>query len=568
MSSPPTKIAIAGAGLAGMEAAKVLSQADNVEVLLIDRNSSMVFIPMLYQVATRSLKPEQIAYPIRHRFRRWPQVTVVQAKVAKVDFEQQHLWANSATALKFDYDYLILAMGSQSQFLGVPGASQHSFPMRTLAEAVALRDRISHCLGSNPAHQLDPTDAPSPALTFTVVGGGATGVELAGALAQLLQQWGYRLGQTARVVLVQSGDRLLKSYPAKSGDYAASYLRRRGVELRLGQKVSRVTAQTLELEGDAGQPLETHTVIWTAGLEAVRPNSPQAIAAGAQNKLKVSATLQLQGSPNAYAVGDLSQVAGQEAELNGVAQEAIQQGRTAAQNILRQRSGQAPAPFDYNNKGRLAIIGRGAGVGLIKGIELSGKLGGALAWLLWLEVHWLYLPGWRNRFSVLGSWLSSIFSRSGQSLNSHIPPQSRAFPMGIQTYLPLVGRTFLSSIFVYAGLNNLLNFSSTVERIGGMLPAPSLALAGNILCCLLGSLSLILGFKARWGAVLLILFLVPTNLIFHQFWNDGSETIPFLKNLSLIGALLFVNAYGAGPISVDGAERPVQQPLYSSVDRQ
>ncbi|MEO0408750.1 MAG: FAD-dependent oxidoreductase, partial [Cyanobacteria bacterium P01_A01_bin.135] len=503
---------------------------------------------------------------IAHRFRRRPQVKVLQGELEKVDFEQRALQVSSVTSLKLDYDYLILATGSQSRFLDVPGAAEHSWPMRTLEEAVALRDRLHRCFKQHPASRL-PLGSPSAALTFTIVGGGPTGLELAGALARLLEHQGYRLGQTARIVLIQSGDRLLKSYPKASGHYAARWLKQRGIELRLGHRVTQVSERAIVLSAKADfdgegasqtseEILATHTVIWTAGLEGNRPESPQALPT-AGSKLKVKPTLQLEDYPQVYSAGDLSHVLTQAQDLNGVAQEAIQQGRTAAENILRQRAAQAPAAFDYNDKGRLAIIGRGAGVGLIKNISLNGPLGGMVAWLLWLEVHWFYLPGWRNRLSVLRDWL--LPKAFAQSLFSHPQSQSTftpSHPTMLQTYLPLVGRSFLTSIFIYAGINNLLNFSSTAEGIGAMLPAPELALAGNILCCLLGSLSLILGFKARWGAILLILFLLPTTFIFHPFWSDSSETIAFLKNLSLVGALLFVFAYGAGPVSLDSKASP------------
>ena len=212
----------------------------------------------------------------------------------------------------------------------------------------------------------------------------------------------------ARVILLQSGEQLFPSYPQQLGNYTEKYLRRHGVKVHLNSKVSKVTPEAVYLEDNTS--IFTDTVIWTAGVLAATPETKQSVKTAAKDKIIVEQTLQLCGHKNVYGVGDVSYVDIQE-EFNGVAQEAIQQGKTAADNILRQMHGESLKPFDYFNKGRLAIIGKHAGVGKIGKFAIKGFI----AWFLWLEVHLLYLPGIRNRLGVLGNWLKNYFFGEGAS---------------------------------------------------------------------------------------------------------------------------------------------------------
>ncbi|NJK37386.1 MAG: NAD(P)/FAD-dependent oxidoreductase [Oscillatoriales cyanobacterium RM2_1_1] len=411
-----SRVVIVGAGFAGVEAAKALarsnsSRSNQIEVVLIDRNNYHTFIPMLYQVATAVIYPQQIAYPIRRMFRGQDAVRFFQAEVTGIDFEQRSV--QTSEGLQIDYQYLILATGSQSQYLGVPGAEEYAFPMRTLNDAVGLRNHLLSCLEQ--AVKLNDLEARQRWLRFVIVGGGPTGVELAGSLVQLISSALKRDFPTldrsdTQIILVQSGEGLFKGYPERLGTYTARWLRRQGVQVYLKTGVSRVTPTNVHLDsanmdssdqGHQADPwvIPTQTVIWTAGVEGAIPDPKPSLETTKRQQILAQPTLQVLTQPGVYAVGDLANIEGQ--SMNGVAQEAIQQGQTAARNILRQIEGKPPQPFDYHNKGRLAILGRHAGVAEIGRFAF----GGIVAWLLWLEVHWWYLPGLRNRFGVLGNWL-------------------------------------------------------------------------------------------------------------------------------------------------------------------
>lgn len=400
------RVAIVGAGFAGVEAAKTLAR-NGADVLLIDRHNYHTFIPMLYQVATAVLYPHQVVYPLRRLFRKFPQVRFVQAEVQKIDFERQIIYNKD---IEIDYDYLIIATGAQTKYLGVSGAPEYALPMRTLPEAIALRNWIfSRFEQAAKTHNIEERQR---LLTFAIVGGGPTGVELAGALNELIKSilrkdYLCLNPKQARVIIIQSGEELLASYPQPLGSYTARFLRNRGVKVYLNSRVCRVTREAVYLKD--GTILATNTVIWTAGVVPAIPKIKQTIETAEREKVTVEQTLQIKQYPNVYAVGDLSYVESQGKYFNGVAQEAIQQGRTAANNVLRQFIGKSPQVFKYHNKGRLAIIGCHGGVGKIGNFAFTGFL----AWFMWLCVHLFYLPGIRNRLGVLFNWLKCYFEGEG-----------------------------------------------------------------------------------------------------------------------------------------------------------
>ena len=407
MTSLKPRVVIIGAGFACVEAAKKLGK-HGVNVLLIDRHNYHTFIPMLYQVATTVLYPHQIIYPLRRLFRGFPTVNFLQADITKVDFDNQIVYANNVS---ISYSYLVIATGSQSQFLGVTGAPENSLPMRTLTDAIAIRNQVLSCFEQ--AAKVTDEKEITRLLTFVIVGGGATGVELAGSLNELIDSAFKKdypsLNSTqARVILLQSGEQLFPSYSQQLGNYTEKRLRRHGVKVHLNSKVNKVTPEAVYLEDNTS--IFTDTVIWTAGVLAATPETKQSVKTAAKDKVIVEQTLQLCGHKNAYGVGDVSYVDSQQ-KFNGVAQEAIQQGETAAENILRQIKGKSPQNFDYFNKGRLAIIGKHAGIGKIGKLELKGFV----AWFLWLEVHLLYLPGIRNRLGVFFNWLKYYLFGEGAS---------------------------------------------------------------------------------------------------------------------------------------------------------
>ncbi|NEP56229.1 MAG: NAD(P)/FAD-dependent oxidoreductase [Symploca sp. SIO2G7] len=392
------RVVIIGAGFGGMQAAQSLSKSE-ADILIIDRHNYNTFIPLLYQVAAAQIAPEMIAYPLRTIVRRGSRTRFLRAQVKRIDVVHQIVETDSIVV---SYDYLVIATGSQTQYLGVPGAAEHALPLRTLEQAIALRNHIFRCF-EQAAHETDAIRR-QRLLTFVIVGGGPTGVEVAGTLFELKRVLSKEYSsldlRDVQIVLVQSGKNLLLNLPERLGRYTSHRLRQLGVKVHLQTRVSCVTPISVKFQG--GASLSAATVVWTAGLEAALPNTAVELQQAHKQKAVVLPTLQLSGHENVYAIGDVASVQ-QEKPLSGVAPEALQQGVAVARNISRQLRGKAPQPFRYFNKGRLAIIGGYSGVGKIGPVLLTGFL----PWLMWLSVHLVYLPGFRNRLLVLLSWLHS-----------------------------------------------------------------------------------------------------------------------------------------------------------------
>ncbi|NET62096.1 MAG: NAD(P)/FAD-dependent oxidoreductase, partial [Symploca sp. SIO2E6] len=393
-----TRVVIVGAGFGGLQAAQSLAKTE-VEVLLIDRHNYHTFVPLLYQVATAELSPDLIAIPIRNLLRYSPNTKFLQAEVTEIDFALQLLQTSEG---EIPYDFLILANGSRTQFFGIPGALDYAFPLKTLADAVNLRHQIIQCF-EKAERELDDAKR-QQLLTIAIVGGGATGVELAGALVELIRgalQKDYpRLKpQEVKLILLQSGERLLAEFSPSLGKYTYRKLRQLGVRVMLNSKVCQVSADGVGLQDDLW--LNAATVIWSVGLAGALPTSSPTPAQTRKGKIEVLPSLQLSAYPEVFVIGDLAQVEHNQKPLAGVAPEALQQGVFVARNIQRQLRGKELKPFGYFNKGRLAIIGCYSGVGKIGSVKLTGFL----PWFMWLAVHLVYLPNWRNRLLILLSWL-------------------------------------------------------------------------------------------------------------------------------------------------------------------
>jgi NADH dehydrogenase len=410
-----------------MQAARSLANI-GADVLLIDRNNYNTFIPLLYQVAFAQLEPELIAYPVRTLFRRQRSVRFLLDSVQQVDLPLKQLHTTQET---ISYDYLVLATGSQTRRSPLPEIADYAWTLRSLRDAIALRNHIMTCL-ERAAHTPDAFQR-QQLLTFVIVGGGATGVEVAGALVELsrsLIRRDYPMLRRSEVqiVMLQSGDRLLPDLPPRLGTYTHKKLRQLGVDVHLGASISAVEPQGIYLHN--GQSIATETVIWTAGLEAALPDLTGSVEQNQRLKLSVLPTLQLEAFPEVYAIGDIANV--QALPLTGVAPEALQAGVTVARNIQRQIQGRSPHPFRYFNKGRLAIIGCFAGVGQIAGIPITGFL----PWFLWLAVHLVYLPGFRNRLLVFLSWLQAfgLGDRAARTIlphwTTHLPSANKSTAPG------------------------------------------------------------------------------------------------------------------------------------------
>ncbi|NDY42116.1 NAD(P)/FAD-dependent oxidoreductase [Dissulfurirhabdus thermomarina] len=393
-----SRVVIVGAGFAGLWAARTLAAA-GADATLVDRNNYHTFLPLLYQVAAAEVEPEHIAYPARGIFRRRRGIRFVMAEVRGADLDRRVLFTDGPALA---YDHLLLAPGSVPRFHGIPGADAHCFQLKELEQGIELRNHILTCFER--AAVTPEAKTRTRLLTFVIIGGGPTGVEYAGALAELVRgplakDFPDLDPGAARVVLLEATDGLLPGYPEKLGRYAARRLRRIGVEVRLGAAVTRVDPDGIEL---AGAPrLATETVVWSAGVRGHPLAGALGLPVTPDGRVEVLPTLQVPGRLEVFVAGDLCGWKGPDGRpLPLVAPAAVQQGRAAAANILRLARGETPVPFRYRDKGAMAVVGRGAAVVRIGRWAIAGLP----AWLLWLFVHILYLVGFRNRLAVLLDW--------------------------------------------------------------------------------------------------------------------------------------------------------------------
>jgi len=399
------RVVVVGAGFAGLSAARALI-GEPVDVTIVDQRNFHTFQPLLYEVATAGLESGDVAYPIRVIFGKAENVTYRLGTVIGVDWDRHGVLLEGGHCLSFDS--LIVASGATAKFFGIPGASEHSFPLYTLTDARRLRDHILRRLEDVDANP-DDADA-SGALTFVVVGGGPTGVEVAGALAELLdvavKHDGFSFERSAgRIILVDALDRLLTPFNRSAADYAATTLARRGIELRLGQLVNEVHTDSVELEG--GTIIPTRTVVWAGGVTVENTVAGELdVPTGPNGRLLVRPDLTVEGRDDVYAIGDAAAVlwgSGEDADrvCPQVAQVAIQSGNHAARQILARLEGRETQPFRYKDKGIMATIGRRAAITQFR----SGRvIRGTLGWLAWLALHLVYLVGFRNKIVVFVNW--------------------------------------------------------------------------------------------------------------------------------------------------------------------
>jgi NADH dehydrogenase len=422
------RVVIVGGGFGGLSCARALDGAD-VDVLLLDVRNYHLFTPLLYQVATALLDPSDIAYPFRTVFRRSSNVRFRQARVTGVDFDARTVTVSAGDTIA--YDTLVLATGSANAYFGNPQLAERTIGMKALDEAMRLRNHVLSCL-ERAAQASDPVQR-AEWLTFVIVGGGPTGVEYSGALAELL---GMVLGRdfpeldpgSARVVLVEGSDRLLGPFHPRLGAYAADTLRSRGVEVRLSTLVRDATdtgAVLTSTRDRVDSRIGARTIVWSAGVGPTDPLPDKAASSGSRRldrgdtprppgepgddgstdvarsrsrRLEVDGCLRLR--PGVFAIGDVASVrpGGAEPELPMLSPPAMQEGRYVARAILS--GGEPDRPFHYRDKGTMATIGRRAAVAQVGPVRLRGFLG----WLTWLVVHLYYLIGFRNRAAVLASW--------------------------------------------------------------------------------------------------------------------------------------------------------------------
>jgi len=409
----PHRVVIVGGGFGGLYAAQKLGRAP-VVVTLVDQRNFHLFQPLLYQVATGGLSPADIASPLRAVLSGQKNTRVLQGEVVDFDLEGRRVLLQDGD---LPYDTLIVAAGAASHYFGRPEWGESAPSLKTVEDALEIRRRVFSAFEAA-EREIDP-DARRAWLTFVVVGGGPTGVELAGALGELAHHTlknDFRSFNpaNARVLLLEGADRILPPYPEQSSAEAVEALERLGVEVRAGVKVTEIRGSEVTLQvGEEEEVLQARTVLWAAGMKASPLGEILARRAGAEvdrgGRVIVNEDLTLPGHPEVYVLGDLAHTRGEDGHsLPGVAPVAIQQGQFVAERIARRGSGKAPTRFRYHDKGSLAVIGRHAAVAAIGRLRLKGFL----AWMVWMFVHILYLVEFDNQVLVLFQWAWSYFTKN------------------------------------------------------------------------------------------------------------------------------------------------------------
>lgn len=389
--APKKEVVIVGAGFGGLACARKLRKSGSFRVTLIDRNPYQLFSPLLYQVATASLPEDDIAFPVRTAYR---EVHFIRAEVTNIDTAGKVITLSNGKTLS--YDDLILAVGSEGTTFGIPGVAEHTLQMKSVVDARAIRTSLLRNYES-----VEDGILPIESLNVVIVGGGPTGVELAGAVRELqgeIKREFEHLAPKATVTLLEAGPRLLPSFQPSSSEHARKVLTKMGVNVRLDAAVVEATPTSLKLKD--GTELVAGTRIWAAGV--VAPPRWKVLGDTERgNRIKVNPFLQLNDST--WVVGDIASFAGADGRpLPMIAPVAIQQGRHVARQLIRRERGEGFEEFTYRDKGQMATIGRRKAV-----VEVRPwlRFSGTLAWLTWLALHLAYLSGGRNRTSIFADWV-------------------------------------------------------------------------------------------------------------------------------------------------------------------
>jgi NADH dehydrogenase len=403
------RVVIIGGGFGGLRAAKILGNSGKVRVTVLDRRNHHLFQPLLYQVATASLNPSDIAVPIRQLLARFPDTNVLMENVVSVDLAAKEVVTDSD---RHAFDYLIMACGSTHSYFGHGEWEPLAPGLKTVEQALEIRRRILTALEL--AEKEKDAKAQARLLSFVVIGGGPTGVELAGALAELAHsivatEFDNIKSEMIRVILVQGDDRLIPAFTPGLAEKAKLALEKKGVQVMMGRHATEITAQGVRL-GEEG--IESATVLWAAGVKPSPLNGMLGVPLDKQGRVIVAEDLSVPGHPETFVIGDQAHFDTPKGPLPGLAPVAMQQGVAAAANILRRLDQRPGKPFRYLDKGIMAVIGRAFAVSEFHGLALSGFP----AWVMWLFVHIMYLVGHRNRVIVLINWAWSYltFSRGAR----------------------------------------------------------------------------------------------------------------------------------------------------------
>lgn len=401
-------VVIVGAGFGGLEAAKKLAGAP-VQITIIDRYNYHLFQPLLYQVAIAGLVPSQIAYPLRTIFRRQKNINFQMGEVSAIDFNGHFIRADGSVIA---YDYLIVAVGGQTNFFGLNAVQENGFQLKNIESAVNTRNHLLHIF-EEASREADP-ERRRALLTFVVVGGGPTGVETAGALAELIthvlaKDYPYMDLHEVRVLLLEAAPSVMMTYPDELREATNKLLRSKNVDIMVNAKL--VDYNGLEIKLASGDRIKTHTVIWTAGVRSAEITDTFGVQQASSGRVRVESTLQLPGHPEVFIIGDAAYVEDSKGQpLPMLATVAQQQAKAAARNIRNILKGKKTEPFHYKDPGLLATIGRNAAVARIWGLSFSGFI----AWVIWVGLHIFRLIGFRNRLLVLINWAWDYFFYENQ----------------------------------------------------------------------------------------------------------------------------------------------------------
>jgi NADH dehydrogenase len=408
-TKPGTHVVIVGGGFAGLGCARKLAKRDDVRVTLIDKNNYHQFQPLLYQVATAELGSGDVATSLRQSLRNHANVDVKMSEVMVADPNSRTV--TTRDGLSYQGDFLVLAAGSQANFFNTHGAEQNSFPLYSLEEAQRLRSRV---LAVFEDADRDPGLVEKGALNFVIIGGGPTGTELAGALADMINLTMTReypdLAVTrAQVYLVEHGSTLLAPFSVEAHEYAARTLQRKGVRLMLAQAVTEVASDRVSLSD--GTTIPTRTVVWAGGLMAAPLSDNSGLPRARGGRIEVQPDLTVKGFPGVYALGDFANIPGEDGQpLPQLASVAQQCGVWTANNILAEIAGKPRTAFHYHDKGIMAMIGRDAAVAEVG--KRRHELDGPIAFAAWLGVHALLMTGVRERVEAFIDWAWDYFSKN------------------------------------------------------------------------------------------------------------------------------------------------------------
>jgi len=408
-TKPITHVVIVGGGFAGLGCARKLAHSHDVRVTLIDRNNYHQFQPLLYQVATAELGSSDVATSLRQSLRDHANVDVKMSEVMVAD--RRNRTVTTRDGQSYEGDFLVLAAGSQANFFKTHGAEQYSFPLYSLLEAQRLRSRV---LAVFEDADRDPGVLEKGALNFVIIGGGPTGTELAGALADMInltmtREYADLVVKRAQVYLVEHGSTLLAPFSVEAHEYAARTLRQKGVRLLLGAAVTEVASDRVRLSD--GTSIPTRTVVWAGGLMASPLADNSGLPKGRGGRIQVRPDLTVEGFPGVYALGDFANIPGADGQpLPQLASVAQQCGVWTANNILAEIAGKPRTAFQYHDKGIMAMIGRDAAVAEIG--RKRHELDGPIAFAAWLGVHALLMTGVRARVEAFIDWAWNYFSKT------------------------------------------------------------------------------------------------------------------------------------------------------------